>query len=364
MARERVVVAMSGGVDSSVAAALLVEAGYDVVGVSMRLWAGASDSGCCSLDDFLDARLVAEQLAIPFYVMDFSQAFGRAVVDDFVAEYRRGRTPNPCARCNQYVKFAGFWERARELGASRIATGHYARVAARDGAPALLTGVDADKDQSYFLFGIDRAVLADTLFPVGGLAKPAVRAEAARRGLPVASKADSQEVCFVPRGGYAAFVAAQPGFAALPGRLVDEDGREVGTHDGVHRFTIGQRRGLGGGNGAPRYVTGIEADGTVRLGAGERVTAAGLVADGANWLAPIPAAGTRLAVKIRSRFAAQAARVVRADAQGFALLADEGMRAVTPGQAAVLYDGERVIGGGWIAAAVRDGLGEGTHALG
>ena len=364
MARERVVVAMSGGVDSSVAAALLVEAGYDVVGVSMRLWAGASDSGCCSLDDFLDARLVAEQLGIPFYVMDFSQAFGRAVVDDFVAEYRRGRTPNPCARCNQYVKFAGFWERARELGATRIATGHYARVAARDGAPALLTGVDADKDQSYFLFGIDRAVLADTLFPVGGLAKPAVRAEAARRGLPVASKADSQEVCFVPRGGYAAFVAAQPGFAALPGRLVDEDGREVGTHDGVHRFTIGQRRGLGGGNGAPRYVTGIEADGTVRLGAGERVTAAGLVADGANWLAPIPPAGTRLAVKIRSRFAAQAARVVRADAQGFALLADEGMRAVTPGQAAVLYDGERVIGGGWIAAAVRDALGEGTHALG
>lgn len=364
MARERVVVAMSGGVDSSVAAALLVEAGYDVVGVSMRLWAGASDSGCCSLDDFLDARLVAEQLGIPFYVMDFSQAFERAVVDDFVAEYRRGRTPNPCARCNQYVKFAGFWDRARELGATRIATGHYARVETVGGAPALLAGVDAGKDQSYFLFGIDRDVLAHTLFPVGGLAKPAVRAEAARRGLPVASKADSQEVCFVPRGGYAAFVAAQPGFAALAGRLVDEDGREVGRHDGVHQFTIGQRRGLGGGHGAPRYVTAIEADGTVRLGGGARVAAAGLTATGVNWLAPPPPVGARVAVKIRSRFAAQAVRVLQADEYGFSVAADEPLRAVTPGQAAVLYDGDRVLGGGWIAAAVRDEVGEGTHAPG
>src|SRR5512139_225719 len=219
-ARERVVVAMSGGVDSSLAAALLVEAGYDVVGVSMRLWAGPSDSGCCSLDDFLDARLVAEGLGIPFYVMDFSADFGRAVVDDFVAEYRRGRTPNPCARCNQHVKFAGFWDRARELGASRIATGHYARVAEVDGGGALLAGLDPDKDQSYFLFGVDRAVLARTLFPVGGLRKAAVRAEAERRGLPVARKPDSQEVCFVPRGGYAAFVERQASDEPLRGGSV------------------------------------------------------------------------------------------------------------------------------------------------
>ncbi|MFN8641127.1 MAG: tRNA 2-thiouridine(34) synthase MnmA [Candidatus Binatia bacterium] len=354
-ARERVVVAMSGGVDSSLAAALLVEAGYDVVGVSMRLWAGPSDSGCCSLDDFLDAREVAERLGIPFYVMDFSADFGRAVVADFVAEYRRGRTPNPCARCNQYVKFAGFWDRARELGASRIATGHYARVAAVDGGGALLAGLDADKDQSYFLFGVERAVLARTLFPVGGLRKAAVRAEAERRGLPVARKPDSQEVCFVPRGGYAAFVAAQASEVPLRGgSLVDVDGTVLAAHDGVHRFTVGQRRGLGVGGGSPRYVTRIDDDGTVRLGDAAAVLSAGLAAEAPNWLAPPPARGARVAVKIRSRFAATPARVLRADASGFAVLADDGLRAVTPGQAAVLYDGERVLGGGWIRGAIED----------
>ncbi|HSP96331.1 MAG TPA: tRNA 2-thiouridine(34) synthase MnmA [Candidatus Dormibacteraeota bacterium] len=364
-ARERVVVAMSGGVDSSLAAALLVEAGYDVVGVSMRLWAGPSDSGCCSLDDFLDARLVAERLGIPFYVMDFSAAFGRAVVDDFVAEYRRGRTPNPCARCNQYVKFAGFWDRARELGATRIATGHYARVAEAAGGAALLAGVDADKDQSYFLFGIDGAVLGRTLFPVGDLRKTEVRAEAARRGLPVAGKPDSQEVCFVPRTGYAAFVARHESAEPLRGgRLVDADGQVLAAHDGVHQFTIGQRRGLGIAGGEPRYVTAIEADGTVRLGGAEQVFAAGVVADDPNWLAPPPRVGTRVAVKIRSRFAAQAARVVRADRDGFVVVAEDELRAVTPGQAAVLYDGERVLGGGWIRAALRDEVGEGVYGAG
>jgi len=352
--RERVVVAMSGGVDSSLAAALLVEAGYDVVGVSMRLWGGVSDSGCCSLDDFLDARLVAEQLGIPFYVMDFRAAFQRAVVDDFVAEYRQGRTPNPCARCNQFVKFAGFWDRARELGASSIATGHYARVAAPADGPALLAGIDADKDQSYFLFGVDRAVLARTLFPVGALDKPAVREAAARRGLSVAGKADSQDVCFVSRAGHAAFVVGQDSAQPLrPGAVVDEDGRVLGTHDGVHRFTVGQRRGLGVAGGPPRYVTAIDAAaGTVRVGAATRTVAGGLVATSPNWLAPPPLSGTRVTVKIRSRVAPQAARVLRADALGFAIAADDGLRAVTPGQAAVLYDGARVLGGGWIAAAV------------
>lgn len=352
--RERVVVAMSGGVDSSLAAALLVEAGYDVVGVSMRLWAGASESGCCSLDDFLDARLVAERLGIPFYVMDFSDEFGRAVVDDFVAEYRRGRTPNPCARCNQYVKFAGFWDRARELGASRIATGHYARVAEIEGGGALLAGLDPDKDQSYFLFGVDRAVLARTLFPVGGLHKAGVRAEAERRGLPVARKPDSQEVCFVPRGGYAAFVEERVSTVPLrDGSLIDADGAVLGAHGGVHRFTVGQRRGLGVSGGAPRYVAAIEADGNVRLGDAAAVVSAGLTAAAPNWLARPPLPGTRVAVKIRSRFAATPARVLRADASGFAVTADAGLRAVTPGQAAVLYDGERVLGGGWIQAALR-----------
>jgi len=355
-ARERVVVAMSGGVDSSLAAALLVEAGYDVIGVSMRLWAGATESGCCSLDDFLDARLVAEQLGIPFYVMDFRAEFQRAVVDQFVAEYRRGRTPNPCARCNQFVKFAGFWERARELGATRIATGHYARLGQVGGEAALLCGVDADKDQSYFLFGLDRSVLARTLFPVGGLTKPAVRAAAEQRGIAVAGKPDSQEICFVPKGQHAAFVAAQGGVASRGGAIVDADGRPLGRHDGVHRFTIGQRHGLGLSGGAVRYVTGIDAtSATVQVGGAERVLASGLVADGVNWLAAVPAPGTAVSVRIRSRFAPQAARIVAADQHRFSIVADSGLRAVTPGQAAVLYDGERVLGGGWIRTALPAG---------
>jgi tRNA-uridine 2-sulfurtransferase len=355
--RERIVVAMSGGVDSALAAALLVEQGYDVVGVSMRLWegsGGAAESGCCSLDDFLDARRVAEQLGIPFYVMDFRAAFRRAVVDDFVTEYRRGRTPNPCARCNQFVKFAAFWDRARELGAELVATGHYARVRHRPDRVELLRGVEAEKDQSYFLFAVDAAVLRCTLFPVGTMVKSAVRAAAERRGLPVARKPDSQEVCFAPRSTYAAFVERQPSAEPLrPGAVVDEDGVVLAHHSGVHRFTIGQRRGLGVSAGTPRYVTAIEPGrGLVRVGGAARVAADGLVAANASWLGPIPPAGARVEVQIRSRCAPQRGEVVWADADGFALAAEQ-MRAVTPGQAAVLYDGERVIGGGWIVRQLR-----------
>ena len=350
----RIVVAMSGGVDSSLAAALLVERGYDVIGVSMRLWEGspgATESGCCTLDDFLDARQVAEQLGIPFYVMDFRDVFSRAVVDDFVAEYRSGRTPNPCARCNQFVKFAAFWSRARELGATLIATGHYARVHHGVGGVELRRGADPDKDQSYFLFAVDPAVLAHTRFPVGHLGKGDVRAEAERRGLRVARKPDSQEVCFAPRSAAAPFVAARPSAVPLrPGVIVDEQGTVLARHDGVHQFTIGQRRGLGISGSAPSYVTGIDAArGVVRVGGAGAVLTGGLVATDVNWLGGLPAPGARVEVKIRSRFAPQAARVVRADHDGFELVADAGMRAVTPGQAAVLYDGERVIGGGWIA---------------
>ncbi len=353
--KARVLMAMSGGVDSSLAAALLVEAGYDVVGVAMRLWAGESDSGCCSLDDFLDARLVAEQLGMPFYVMDFRAVFEHAVVDDFVAEYGRGRTPNPCARCNQFVKFAALWERARELGASHLATGHYARVGAAADGPTLLRGADPGKDQSYFLFGIERAMLAHTLFPVGGLSKPAVRAAAAQRGLSVARKPDSQEVCFAAPGQHAAFVEARS--ATGPPRrgwVVDSDGRQLVPHDGVHRFTIGQRRGLGlAGSEAPRYVTAIDGDrGTVRVGPAEQVVSAGVVVDAVNWLAPPPPVGAAVALQIRSRSAAQPARLLAAGASGFSAVGAEGLRAVTPGQAAVLYAGERVLGGGWIRRAV------------
>jgi tRNA-specific 2-thiouridylase len=351
--RGRVVVAMSGGVDSSLAAALLVESGYDVIGVSMRLWEAdaMSESGCCSLDDFLDARRVADQLAIPFYVMDFRDDFRRSVVEPFVADYRSGRTPNPCARCNQFVKFAVLWERARALGADWIASGHYARRHdGRQGAE-LWRAVDTDKDQSYFLFGIGREMLQRALFPIGELTKARVREEAERRGLAVARKPDSQEVCFAPRGAYAAFVERFPSTLPLRGGAVtDSDGAVLARHEGIHRFTVGQRHGLGVGQGAePRYVTGIDADtAVVRVGSRAQVTRDILVAGGANWLGPRPHPGATLSIKIRSRYAPQPVLVTAAGATKFEIRAAGGLQAPAPGQAAVLYDGERVLGGGWI----------------
>lgn len=354
----RVVVAMSGGVDSSLAAALLVEAGYEVVGVSMRLWeprAGDAESGCCSLDDFLDARRVADHLRIPFYVFDFQEDFRRNVVEPFVSEYRLGRTPNPCARCNQFVKFSSYWERVRQLGGDLMATGHYARR--REGAHGaeLLRGIDAEKDQSYFLFSVERQALDRCLFPVGELTKTEVRSEALRRGLPVAAKPDSQEICFAPRGTHAGFVerhsAAQP---PREGAVVDATGRVLARHRGVHLFTIGQRRGLGvSSGGAPRYVTDIDGrNGVVRVGSRAETLSEGLVAGGSNWLGPPPRPGQAVLVKIRSRFAPQPAVVTELGEDRFALTSPQGLRAVTPGQAAVLYDEDRVIGGGWIDHAI------------
>jgi tRNA-specific 2-thiouridylase len=355
---ERVVVAMSGGVDSSLAAALLVEQGYDVVGVAMRLWESpdaTTESGCCSLDDFLDARLVAEQLGIPFYVMDFRDEFRRGVIDDFVAEYRRGRTPNPCTRCNQFVKFASFWDRARDLGAQLVATGHYARRREGPNGPELWRGVDHDKDQSYFLFSIGSDALRHTLFPVGEMTKSEVRAEAERRSLPVAKKPDSQEICFAPRGTYASFVESEsPRSVAPAGVVVDQHGEVLARHDGVHRFTIGQRRGLGiGTGGPPLYVTAIDAaSGTVRVGDERAVASRGLLATQAMWVGEPPPAGIRVGVKIRSRFEPQAAVLEEVSEDGFVARAIDPLRAVTPGQAAVVYDGEKLLGGGWIERAL------------
>jgi tRNA-specific 2-thiouridylase len=356
MTRERVLVAMSGGVDSSVAAALLVEQGHDVVGVTMKLFCygeDVPDRPCCSLDSIDDARRVCQRLGVPHYVLNLEDRFGADVVDDFVHEYARGRTPIPCVRCNTFTKFRDLLRKADAIDARWIATGHYARV--HDGA--LLRGADPSKDQTYFLWGIDRAVVRRMLLPVGHLAKPETRAIARRLGLTVvADKVESQDICFVPDGDHTRIIRARLGDAApslARGPIVTVDGRVVGEHDGHARYTIGQRRGLPGGFAEPMFVVAIEpARRAVVIGPRDALLGRGVVARGVNWLADAPAIGATCAVQVRHRAPAVPATVLRVDADEVELALESPVAAITPGQSLVLYDGDRVLGGGFIERAV------------
>lgn len=360
----RVVVAMSGGVDSSVAAGLMMETGHEVIGLTMKLRdtteeerAGRAAS-CCSPDDVLDARGVCDLLGIPHYTVDYRDAFRRAVMEPFARAYLRGQTPNPCVLCNDHLKFAALLNRARALGAELLVTGHYARTwTDADGHPRLGAAVDARKDQSYFLFGIQRDALRALRFPLGDMDKPAVRAHARRLGLPVADKPDSEDICFVLGGDYARVVesllAATGESAPGPGPIVDETGEVLGRHAGVHHFTVGQRKGLGVSRGEPLYVLGVDAEQrAVRVGRAADLAAGGLVARDVNWLGDGPPRGPRaVSARIRYRHAGADATVV-ADEGGAVLRFHDPVRAVTPGQAVVFYDGAEVLGGGWIERAL------------
>lgn len=348
----RVVAAMSGGVDSSVVAGLLVEQGHEVIGVHMKLHdvpndpVGGSAKHCCGLDDALDARAVAAKLDIPFYVMDLRAAFKKAVMDDFADTYLRGATPNPCIQCNGVLKFRVLLARAKALGATHLATGHYARIS-EDGG--LATATDAAKDQSYFLFPVTREALAHTLFPLGGMTKPEVRATAQRMGLLTADKPESQEVCFIPDDDHTRFVTEHRGVTEGAGQIVHIDGRVLGEHGGYWRYTIGQRRGLGVAVGHPLYVISINpTTAQVTVGPNEALRHTRIRAERANWFHR-PEVGDQLLARIRHRGAMHPCEVVSVGTEGeVAVQLRTPARAATPGQAIVLYEGECVAGGAWI----------------
>ena len=355
----RTVVAMSGGVDSSVAAVLVADRG-DAVGLSMQLYDqqdGARQFGrCCSLDDLSDARRVAARIGIPHYIVNFEREFEQKVIGNFVDEYTAGRTPIPCVHCNGDLKFATLLDRAEALGADRVATGHYARVRQDDatGLYQLLRGVDADKDQSYFLFTLTQAQLSRAEFPIGELVKADVRAIAHERGLLVADKPDSHEICFIPDGDHASFVEKHAPEAAQPGVFIDAAGAVVGTHEGAHRFTVGQRKGLRLAAGVPLYVLAIDtASQNVTVGSRQDLEREGLEADGFNWMSGhVPAQPIAATVKIRHRAKDAACTITPLGEDRVSIAFDTPQSAVAPGQAVVAYNGDVVLGGGWIQRAL------------
>jgi len=355
----RIVVAMSGGVDSSVAAALLVESGAETIGVTMRL--SESGSRCCSLEDADDARRVAESLGIRFYVANYAEAFGREVIEGFADAYLEGRTPIPCVACNKQFKFDHLLERAKAFGAKRVATGHYARVThdPETGEARLYRAVNREKDQSYFLFPLDQEQLRAAAFPIGEMSKQEVRDRARSLGLGTASKPESQEICFVTEGNYAEVVEQiRPEASMRHGEIVDESGAVLGRHRGIHRFTVGQRHGLGISSDRRLYVIRLDPDRRrVVVGDVSKLDRAGARVEQMNWISGrAPHGAMRVRVQVRHRHAAVLAKVEASEGGGALVRFDEPVRAVAPGQAAVFYDAdhnEEVIGGGWIVEGIR-----------
>jgi len=351
-------IAMSGGVDSSVAALLRVRAGAKAVGLTMKLWdsgcdGDSPDKACCTADHAVDAMRVCQKLSIPHYVLDLREDFRRDVVDVFVSEYLAGRTPNPCVRCNTYLKWDALWDRARDLGCTRLSTGHYAKVRTAPDGQALLRGADPLKDQSYFLWGIPRELLEHTDFPLGDLAKPEIRALASQASLPTAAKSESQDICFVPGGDYRALVrTSRPGARLLePGPIVGPGGSDLGSHQGLASYTLGQRRGVGVAWTEPLYVTGLDPDSnTLHLGPQSELEVDTLELEQENWLVDDPTGCEGLAVQVRYRSAPQACRLERTGGSTV-IHATSTVLAPAPGQSMVLYQGDRVLGGGVLTRA-------------
>ena len=351
----RIVVAMSGGVDSSVTAALLKRAGHEVVGITLQLYSAAAakrKGACCAGQDIADAKRVAERLGIPHYVLDYEARFRERVIADFAQTYARGETPIPCVRCNERVKFADLMDTARSLGAEALATGHYVRRIEGVNGPELHRAADDSRDQSYFLFATTREQLSYLRFPLGGMEKSQVRALAAELGLAVAAKPDSQDICFVPDGDYAKVVTRVAPDAARAGEIVDRDGRVLGTHRGVIHFTVGQRKGLSlSGNAEPQFVLALDAaNARVVVGPRQALQSRTFLLREVNWLSDAPGA-IDCAVKVRSMRPPVPARVMRGPDRTAEVELFTPEEAVAPGQACVFYDGTRVLGGGWIAQA-------------